>query len=614
MSTGAGSSARHFAGLIRSPPPVEPRRTDVVIALTLAMCATTVVVAEVNDGLERRVAAVVIGLLAVAVPIGVGLYARRREATRRFGALLIVTGFGVFMTTLANSGSELLFGIGRIAGWVMEVVIIYVVLAYPSGRLTTRPEWLVVGAGALLVGTLFIPTPLLGVEFPNPSPWSGCVTACPANGISLLGGEPASVDGLLVVRGALAIAVFSSAALVLAGRVARASPLARTSLTPVLAVAVVRFSAESAYLILRSAGASDAFLSTMALAVTATIPLMAVGFLVGILRWRLRTAHALELLAGGGQAVEGPASLQRLLAEALGDPSLRLYIRAPDGSSWIGTDGERAEAPPSGPGRLAVEVGGDAGARALVSVDDAIREQGALIEASSQAVRAALEHQRLSTALRLSLREAAASRARIAAAAVDERRRIERDLHDGIQQRLIALRITLGLAEEALRENPDHARTIIRELGTEIDAVIAEVRSLSRGIYPTVLTDAGPVDALRSLALNLPIEVEIHSEGVSRHQAQIESAVYFCCLEAIQNAIKHAGASAVRVEIAERDGLSFTVSDVGSGIGGQRGEGSGMTNMRDRLAAVGGSLTVSSRVGRGTTVAGRIPLSTQRSG
>jgi signal transduction histidine kinase len=202
------------------------------------------------------------------------------------------------------------------------------------------------------------------------------------------------------------------------------------------------------------------------------------------------------------------------------------------------------------------------------------------------------------------------SRARLAAAADAERRRIERDLHDGAQQRLIALRVRLQLAEETIGHDPVAGMALLHELGPEVDAVIDEVRSLSRGIYPPLLTDAGPVEALKATALHSPLEVTVTDHVADRHRSEIESAVYFCCLEAIQNAIKHArGATEIQVSVEDGEWLSFEVHDDGAGFGGGGGSaGAGLTNMRDRLAAVAGELVVSSAPGAGTTVSGMIPL------
>ena len=193
------------------------------------------------------------------------------------------------------------------------------------------------------------------------------------------------------------------------------------------------------------------------------------------------------------------------------------------------------------------------------------------------------------------------SRARIQAAADDERRRIERDLHDGAQQRLVALRIQLELAAERADGNGVSAE-LLHELGDEVEDALDEVRSLARGIYPALLADRGLVEALRAAALRAPLPTPVLAAGVDRYSPEIENAVYFCCLEALQNAGKHAGArdrdrprrrrrAALRGSRRRRRLRPATVTG-----------GVGLTNMRDRLAAVGGEVAIVSRPGHGTRV------------
>jgi signal transduction histidine kinase len=162
--------------------------------------------------------------------------------------------------------------------------------------------------------------------------------------------------------------------------------------------------------------------------------------------------------------------------------------------------------------------------------------------------------------------------------------------------------------------NPEQGVRSLHRLGPEIDEVIDEVRTLSRGIYPPLLIDAGPAEALRAAALHSPVPVTVTTRGVAaRHSAEVESTVYFCCLEALQNGVKHAGgATHVTIDIFEGDPLRFEVRDDGGGFEpSHNGGGSGLTNMRDRVASVGGTLTVSSN-GNGTNVSASIPLAPER--
>ncbi len=209
------------------------------------------------------------------------------------------------------------------------------------------------------------------------------------------------------------------------------------------------------------------------------------------------------------------------------------------------------------------------------------------------------------------LREVRESRARLIAAADSERRRIARDLHDGAQQRLVALRIELEFAaEQAEHDSPEQAATL-REFGDEIAATLEDFRSMTSGIYPAVLSDYGLAEAIDAAALRAPIHTTVETAGLTEYPAGIATAVYFCCVEALQNVAKHAtGATGAHIVVAEADStLRFSISDNGPGFSTDRTRlGAGLINMRDRLSAVGGKLTVQSTPGHGTLISGRIPL------
>lgn len=203
------------------------------------------------------------------------------------------------------------------------------------------------------------------------------------------------------------------------------------------------------------------------------------------------------------------------------------------------------------------------------------------------------------------------SRARIVSAADAARRRVERDLHDGAQQQLVVLGLKLGVAERLLEHDPDEARELLAELRQDLGRSIAELRDLAHGIYPAVLENEGLTAALRDAAVRSAIPAELVTNGSRRYPPDVEAAVYFCCLEALQNASKHAGEDARAViSLVEHGGrLMFTVTDDGRGFDAARTSSShGLRNMNDRLGAVGGTMTVRSSDGEGTTVAGSILL------
>ncbi len=229
-----------------------------------------------------------------------------------------------------------------------------------------------------------------------------------------------------------------------------------------------------------------------------------------------------------------------------------------------------------------------------------------------------LHNVRLDSALQASLDEVRrqaealqASRGRIVAASDLARRKIERNLHDGVQQHLVALAVKVRLARQLAEKDPVRANTLLEELGGDLEDALQELRDLAHGIYPPLLADKGLPEALASAARRSTLPVEVRAAGTGRYSQELEAALYFCCLEALQNAGKYAGEGAsVSIHIwEEAGGLLFEVVDDGAGFDVRtRGVGTGFTNMNDRLGAIGGSLRVESAPGRGTKVAGAIPL------
>jgi signal transduction histidine kinase len=255
-------------------------------------------------------------------------------------------------------------------------------------------------------------------------------------------------------------------------------------------------------------------------------------------------------------------------------------------------------------------------------------EQGRIVDSSGrgQPQSSAVDHDRLeplATAARLRREKAelerrleatradlAASRTRLVEAADAERQRIERDLHDSVQQQLVGIRIKLELASEAVRHEPASGERMIDSIGRQMDEVLEALRSLARGIYPAVLHERGLGEALKSAGRRAPVPVSVRIAGIGRHPSDIEIAVYFCCLEAMQNVVKHAGRGVEAAVRLRRDSrrLWFEVSDCGIGFEpAQVPRASGLVNMRDRIEAVGGSLTIASSTGDGTTVRGWVP-------
>jgi signal transduction histidine kinase len=202
------------------------------------------------------------------------------------------------------------------------------------------------------------------------------------------------------------------------------------------------------------------------------------------------------------------------------------------------------------------------------------------------------------------------SRARIVASGDAERRRVERNLHDGAQQHLVALAVNLRLARDIIVDDPAAGAEMLEELAGEVQETIQELRELAHGIYPPLLVDSGLVEALRAAANRNPLSVDVVAEGIGRYSSETEAAVYFCCLEALQNAAKHAVNAEVEVRLWEESGgLLFSVSDNGPGFDVEKAQrGHGYVNMADRLGAIGGTVRWESEIGQGSRVNGSVPL------
>jgi signal transduction histidine kinase len=550
--------------------------------------------------------------LMVATPIAVGLYAWRDGTHARFGRLLLVAGAGSFLAALSSSSDEVLYSLGRVAAWGLEAGVIYLVLAFPSGRLTTRIDrWLALAALGI-IAILFLPTAFMTEAYPTPSPYASCDADCPGNAFIVLGSEPSFVDDFVIpLRELLAGAVLVAVVVRLAERIRRATRVMRRTLVPVLAFAIVRTLALAAGVGLRGTGADDEVVLTASAVVALGLPAICVGFMIGLVRWRIYLADSLLGLARGIPGLEDQAQRRDLIAATVSDPTVELAFRSAErGVGWIDSDGRPTRLPPPSSDRHATLIfDGDEPVAAVVH-DAALSEQRSFIEAVGAYAFVWDDNRRLAARVESSLTELRESRARILAAADEERRRIERDLHDGGQQRLVALRIRLELAEEVMRNDPARAQSMIRRLGGEVDATLDELRSLAAGVYPALLTARGLPDALRTAALQSPIPASVDVDGSDRYSDEIETAAYFCCIEALQNVAKHAPhASSISISLSRNGDLRFEVRDDGAGfVVEDVAPGDGLMNMRDRIGAVGGRLDIRSRPGAGTTVSGDIPV------
>jgi len=294
--------------------------------------------------------------------------------------------------------------------------------------------------------------------------------------------------------------------------------------------------------------------------------------------------------------------MRERLAQALGDPTLEVAYRLGDGR-YVDAAGGLTELPHQADRAVTTVTAGGEEIAALVH-DPALLDEPALVESVRATAALVLENERLAAEVRSKLAEVRASRGRIVAAADGERRRIERNLHDGAQQRLVTLSVALGL--EAIRANPATADVLVRAQN-EVEQAIAELRDLARGIHPTLLRDEGLEAAVEALVRRTPLPVTLRGTVCDRLPDPIELAAYFVVSEALTNVIKHASATGASI-VLEREPATLRVAVIDDGVGGaQIQAGSGLAGLRDRLDALEAALSVESEPGEGTTVCAEFP-------
>jgi signal transduction histidine kinase len=543
--------------------------------------------------------------------IGTGAVAWRRRPENFTGPVLVASGAMWFVGSSEGSPIGAVASLSYSFGGYYDPALAFLALAFPFGRLQRTAERVVVGGMLGVMGIRSLARLLLN----EPSVYFDC--PCPPNPFRLALNEPLYLG---VERfGTAAIAALAMAALVLlVGRLFSGTRAARRVSTPVvlagaaaMLIAMYHHAGRASLfafgndLLPQSEALHDLVIWTLFFG-RALVPL---GFLLGVLQ--LRTAR--RVVADLVLDLSDPAPHERLrsaLIHALGDPSLEVVYWSPELGTYADQAGGPAALPAEDDPKRAVTVierRGDPLA-ALIH-DPALLEEQGLLESVGAAFRLAVENDRLRARVEEQLKEVRASRARIVAAGDEERRRVERNLHDGAQQRLLTLSLALRMARAQAASSSDQALgQTLAEADEELKRALAEIRELARGIHPVVLSRAGLSAALRSLAERSSVPVEILEAPSERFAPTVEAGVYFVVSESLANVTKHADATRATVSVMRsNDTIRVEIADDGVG-GADLSAGSGLLSLRDRVAALGGSFRVKSPTGSGTTVVAEIPL------
>jgi signal transduction histidine kinase len=530
-------------------------------------------------------------------PVLVGLYWYRRRPQSRFGPMLIGFGFLGALYILQSSSNSWLFSIGLLAETAIGIATRVLILAFPTGRLD-RPAKVI-----LVISILVSPVPAVLNQLLSPQTGagasiSGCRVACPRNEFAITSNPELAAALLDTFRFGVIFASILTAGLLI-WRFATGTPPQRRALAIGTPIALLFLTFQVTFQLL---GAVDAppsvFSEFVKWGIVAARAALWYGFLAALIAAELSAKRALAHLVE--QALQRPSrdELEAMLRDQLGDPDLRLiFLRGQEGSL-------RAE-----PGRAVTLISHQGAPRVAIVHDPQLNDDPELLETAGAAVLMAAENAELEAGWTEALQELERSRTRLVRAADDERRKFERNLHDSVQQRLISTKIRLEReAEEG--DLSESRRERLRTIARSVEDALAEVRQIAHGLYPPLLIASGLPTAIRRARDHAASSPQIEAVGVGRYPPEIESAVYYCCLEAMQNATKHGGRDVnVSVALAEENGqLTFRVVDDGPGFAVGEVRGLGLQNMEDRLGALGGRLTITSAPGHGTTVSGTVPV------
>jgi signal transduction histidine kinase len=542
-------------------------------------------------------------------PVFVGLYWIRRRPQSRFGPMLIALGFVGAVYVLQSSTNSWLFGMGVVWENVIYLATLVLILAFPTGRLDGAVPKLIV-----IVAFITAAVPAIMIEFVLPqvgagASISGCRALCPHNALAVTSDPGLALTLTDIYRPGAIVVAFATAAWLI-WRFLKGTPPQRRALAIGTPIALVFLVLQALYLLLTyRPTALTGLQEVVRWTFVGARALIWYGFLAALIASQLFAARVMQRLVRQSLQRPSASELQAMIREALGDPGLRLVFRDRKVVDWDEAGGGLADLRRARRGRDLTLVERNGRPDVALLHDSQLNDDPELLQATGVVALLAAENAELDAGWSDALLELRRSRARLVRAADAERQKLERNLHDGVQQRLIGLRIELGLVAQQVDD--DLLRGRLDAIGDSVEGTLDELREVSHGIYPPILADWGIVPALEHVQAGAAIPISIDASGLGRHPPEVESAVYYCCSEAVQNATKHGGPD-VRVSITLRetpDELRFTVSDDGPGFhppGARRG--AGLQNMRDRLGALDGQLAIAAGAQRGTTVTGSIPL------
>jgi signal transduction histidine kinase len=520
-----------------------------------------------------------------------------RRPDSRIGMLLLIAGVLYAGSNLYTVDLAPIFTIAWLLGTYYQNVLGQMLLAFPSGRLQSTGERALV-IGFYVSGTLGGP---ISMMFRDPR----LACACLPRNVALITSSPGVSDTLNTTTSIAAVVLAVGFVTVLIRHWRAAAPSTRRALTLVYWGGALAGLGTVAVAVNDAIGAT--FTETTAwrwfdVAVTLAIPLL---FLFGLLRLR-RTRGALgDLVVELGSGAELEEGLREALARRLGDPTLELRYRLTDGN-WVDDAGQPVSEPVSMHDRTVLLLESDGTPFAALGIDARLQEVPELVDAVVAAARLAIANDRLRAEVRAQLEEVQASRRRIVEAADAARRKVERDLHDGAQQRLVGLSLGLRMLQDRMSE-AEELQEQIEGLQAELRAALAELRELARGLHPQILTEEGLGAAVESLADRSPIPVAVTIDADDRYPPPVEATAYFVVSEALTNVAKYADASNAAVRLSRDNGsLAIDVSDDGVG-GASIGAGSGLTGLLDRVSALGGTMDVESPATGGTRLHAEIP-------